>query len=141
VSPAWSPDGSVIAYTRFDRGTEELDTCERYRQGTLGPVLSCVEERTEWPITRTVVSVIPVTGGEFVDLMEGADPTWSPDGKWVYVASEDAIWRIAATGGVFVRIAGTEGGMEPAVSPDGADLAFTRLDEAGKGDIWVVALP
>ena len=141
VSPAWSPDGSMIAYGRFERGVEELDTCERYREGTTGPVLTCIEERTAWPIARMIVSVIPAAGGEPVDLVEGTDPAWSPDGQWIYVARTDRIWRVAATGGVLVPIEGTEGGTEPAVSPDGKELAFTRLNEAGKGDIWVVPLP
>jgi hypothetical protein len=142
ISPAWSPEGAMIAFARQERGVEASGTCEHFRVGKVGELLlTCVEERTQWPIDRTVVSVIPPTGGEPVDLIEGTDPAWSPDGLWVYVAREDGIWRVAATGGVFVRIAGTEGGVEPAVSPDGADLAFTRLDGAGKGDIWVVSLP
>jgi hypothetical protein len=142
ISPAWSPDGEVIAFARQERGEESSGTCEHFRIGKTGELLlSCVEARTQWPIARTVVSVIPVAGGEPVDLFEGTDPAWSPDGRWIYVARTDRIWRVAATGGVFEPIEGTEGGTEPAVSPDGKELAFTRLTEAGKGDIWVVPLP
>ena len=101
----------------------------------------CLEERTQWPIGRTVVVVIPATGGEGLELVEGADPTWSPDGEWVYVSRPDGIRRAAVTGGVLVRIDGTNGGTQPAVSPDGANLAFTKRREDGKGDIWVVPLP
>ena len=141
TSPAWSPEGSLIAFTRLDRGPELRTTCQRFQPGKTGPVLVCVEERTQWPIGRAVVAVIPAGGGEALDLLEGTDPAWSPDGQWVYVARADGIWKAAATGGVFVRIEGTEGGFEPAASPDGRELAFTRLDAAGKGDIWVVPVP
>jgi hypothetical protein len=101
----------------------------------------CVEERTQWPIGRAVVVVISATGGEELDLVEGTDPAWSPDGEWVYVARPDGIWRVAATGGVLGRVDGTEGGSQPAASPDGKALAFTKRGEDGKGDIWVVPLP
>jgi len=141
TSPAWSPDGSLIAFARFDRGPELRTTCQRFQPGKTGPVLVCIEERTQWPIGRAVVAVVPAGGGESLDLLEGTDPAWSPDGQWVYVARADGIWRVAASGGVFARIDGTEGGFQPAASPDGTELAFTRLDAAGKGNIWVVPLP
>ena len=40
-----------------------------------------------------------------------------------------------------VGLRGAEGGTEPAVSPDGTKLAFTKRGGDGKGDIWVVPLP
>lgn len=104
-------------------------------------IVVCVEERTQWPIGRAVVLVIPAAGGEPLELLEGTDPAWSSDGEWIFVARSDGIWRVAAGGGVLGRIEGTEGGTEPAVSPDGTELAFTKRAENGKGDIWVVPLP
>ena len=138
TSPAWSPDGAWIAFTRLDRGPELSTTCQRLALGTNGLVLSCLEERTLWTIRRSVVVLIPATGGE--GIIEGTDPAWSPDGEWVYVTRPDGIWRVAATGGTLGRIEGTAGGTEPAVSPDGTMLAFTKRGEDGKGDIWVVPL-
>jgi hypothetical protein len=140
-SPAWSPDGTSIAFTRFDRGPELRSTCQHLSEGPTGTIVVCVEERTQWPIGRAVVVVISATGGEELDLVEGTDPAWSPDGEWVYVARPDGIWRVAATGGVLGRVDGTEGGSQPAASPDGKALAFTKRGEDGKGDIWVVPLP
>lgn len=141
TSPAWSPDGASIAFARLDRGPEFRTTCQRFQDGTNGPVLSCIEERTAWLPGRSVVAVVPATGGEAIELVEGADPAWSPDGAWIYVVRPDGIWRVAADGSVLARVEGTDGGTEPAPSPDGKALAFTRRGEDGKGDIWVVPLP
>lgn len=140
-SPAWSPDGASIAFTRFDRGPELRTACQHLVNAQTGVIVVCLEERTQWPIGRAVVVVIPATGGQGFELVEGTDPAWSPDGEWVYVARPDGIWRVAVTGDVLGRIEGTEGGTEPSVSPDGTHLAFTRRGEDGKGDIWVVPLP
>jgi TolB protein len=88
-----------------------------------------------------MVLVVPVVGGEALELVEGTEPAWSPDGEWIYFVRPDGIWRIASAGGAMAPIEGTAAGADPAVSPDGTELAFTRIGEGGKGDIWVVPLP
>ena len=140
-SPAWSPDGTSIAFTRFDRGAEFRTTCQHLSFGPTGTIVACVEERTQWSVERAVVLVVPVVGGEALELAEGTEPAWSPDGEWIYLVRPEGIFRVAAAGGAPERISGTEAGIEPAVSPDGTELAFTRIGEGGKGDIWVVPLP
>jgi dipeptidyl aminopeptidase/acylaminoacyl peptidase len=140
-SPAWSPDGSTVAFTRLVRGLEFRTTCQHLTFGSKGPIVACVEQRTEWPVERSMVMVVPADGGEPQAITEGTEPAWSPDGDWLYVARNDCIWRVAAAGGVAERISDTEAGAEPAVSPDGTELAFTKRGEDGKGDIWVVPLP
>jgi hypothetical protein len=141
ISPAWSPDGAAIAFTRFDRGPELRISCQHLAFGPTGTIVVCVEERTQWLTGRSVVVVMPAAGGEPLELVEGTDPAWSPDGEWIFVARPDGIWRVAAGGGVLGRVEGTNGGTQPAVSPDGTQLAFTKRGEDGKGDIWVVPLP
>jgi Tol biopolymer transport system component len=37
-------------------------------------------------------------------------------------------------------VPGTQGGREPAVSPDGQHLAFAKQSEGDDYDIWVVSL-
>ena len=91
-------------------------------------------------IARSLVVLVAPDGGTPIELAEGLDPAWSPDGEWVFFSRTDGIWRVRATGSDPVRIPETEGGTQPAVSPDGSELAFTRSDAAGKGDIWVVPL-
>ena len=140
-SPAWSPDRMSIAFTRLERGAELRTTCQHLSFGPKGTVVACVEDRTQWPIGRAMILLVSPVGGTPVELAEGTEPAWSPDGAWVYFARQDGIWRIAAAGGAPERLPGTEAGGQPAVSPDGTELAFTRIGEDGKGDIWVVPLP
>lgn len=139
-SPAWSPDGSRIAFTRLDRGPELQITCEHIATGTAGQFVACVEERTQWPIARSMIVLVRPEGGPGDDLIEGMEPAWSPDGVWIFFSRSDGIWRIRVAGGSAERVPGTDGAVQPAVSPDGTELAFTLRDAAGKGDIWVVPL-
>ena len=141
TSPAWSPDGSAIAYAATVLGPQQRTSCQHLAAGSTGLIVVCVEDRTQWGPGRSVIRVISPTGGEPVELVEGVDPAWGPDGDWIYYGRDDGIWRVRPGGGVFERVPDTEGGSEPAVSPDGRSLAFTRRGEDGKGDIWVVPLP
>ena len=122
-------------------GSEQRTSCEHLAFGPIGAIVVCVEDRTQWAPGRSVIRVVPPSGGDPLELAEGFDPAWAPDGAWIYYSRDDAIWRTRPDGGVFERIAGTEGGSQPAVSRDGRALAFTRRGEDGKGDIWVVPLP
>ncbi len=140
TSPAWSPTGDRIAFSRLDRGPEFTTTCQHLIVGPGGVGVSCVEERTQWQIWRSMIVLIDPEGGQTEELAEGADPAWSPDGEWVYFARADGIWRVRASGPSLERVPGTDGGSQPAVSPDGSELAFTIRDETGKGDIWIVPL-
>ena len=69
-----------------------------------------------------------------------ASPTWGPDGRIVYVSDETATADLAfmsadGTGRELIEIPGRERG--PAVSPDGASIAFDA-DLDGNRDIYVV---
>ena len=76
-SPAWSPDGYVIAFDSSDLG---------------GP---------------THIWTVDADGGTPRQLTTGADdqavPTWSRDGKWIYFSNHARgtrdIWRVRASGG------------------------------------------
>jgi Tol biopolymer transport system component/DNA-binding winged helix-turn-helix (wHTH) protein len=76
-SPAWSPDGYVIAFDSSDLGG------------------------------RTHIWTVDADGGTPRQLTTGADdqavPTWSRDGKWIYFSNHAHgtrdIWRVRASGG------------------------------------------
>lgn len=140
-SPAWSPEGDAIAFARPGRGLESSTTCQHLSITPSGPVVLCVESRTQWSVARTTIQLVSPSGGAPIELTEGTEPAWSPDASWVYFARADGIWRVSAAGGTPERIPATDRGTEPAVSPDGAELAFTKRGDNGKGDIWVVPLP
>ncbi len=73
-----------------------------------------------------------------------AQPALSPDGRSVaFVSNRDGQWDIyvgLVAGGSLVRItndANVE--LRPRWSPDGARLLFSRLNDAGIYDVWVVS--
>jgi Tol biopolymer transport system component len=120
LGPAWSPDGASIAFLRVDKD-------------------------------RARYMVLPAGGGEprqvadfpLPDPPLAAQPRvcWARDGRSLYVvqwadAQPPFIASVPAAGGALRRItqppAGSHGDSSPAISPNGATLAFVRLssDEA-----------
>ena len=137
VTPAWSPTGEWIAFTRLERADSLFNRCAQYALGNLACVL---EQHLYIPGERTLLLVRP-DGSEVRQLTVGEEPAWAPDGRTLYFRSVDQLWSIAVDGGDLRPLAGTTGGREPAVSPDGRHLAFTRTDAGGTRDVWVLALP
>jgi Tol biopolymer transport system component len=123
ISPAWSPDGASIAFLRAENGHAQ-----------------CI--------------VIPANGGQERKVAEfpAADTqtqprlAWSHDGKSLVasVGSENqpaAIALIDLANGAVRRMTnppdGTEGDWSPAVSPDGAKLAFIRSGAGEGADLYI----
>jgi len=115
--PAWSPDGTWIAYTS-DRGVR-------------------------WQIYLTHVTgsqTMPVTGT--TNLRSTAYPAWSPDGLQLAFASTfDGNWDIYVMdtegGGLLQLTSHPAADWHPAWSPDGAWIAFVS-DRSGVSDIYLV---
>ena len=113
ISPAWSPDGSRIAYVSFDQ-KKPVVVVQNLAQGT----------------TRIVANF----------RGNNSAPAWSPDGKWLAVAlTKDGltqIYRIGANGGEATRLTESNGiDTQPAFSPDGQHIAFTS-DRGGTPQIY-----
>lgn len=106
--PAWSPDGRWI--------------CFRY--GT-GPI------RDGEPRWRGL-AVVRTNGRGFRKVALGSDPAWSPDSKKISFARFNAngdglgIWVIDADGSHRRRLTARAGDGEPAWSPIGSQIVFTR---------------
>lgn len=119
--PAWSPDGSQIAFTSPCKGKEDL-----YKGSALFIIHS----------DGSGVRLIPsAPGGDF-------DPAWSPDGqKIAFTSLRDGaphIYLYSLADQKAARISPVSSrDRRPAWSPDGATLAFetTRL---GSQQVWLM---
>ena len=139
VNPAWSPSGNWIAFERYARGAQEDGVCEHRLGGEMGPLL-CLEQRRTWPTLGRAIALVHPDGGDPQILTEGSRPAWGPGGR-VYYERGRQIWSVGVDGGNAAPIPSTEEGFQPAVSPDGRSLAFTRVDTLGAtSDIWIVEL-
>jgi len=83
--------------------------------------------------TRTVVAS---------DLAQVDDPTWSPDGNWLAIASRRTgnwdIWIVPLARGPARQVTfGQAQEFEPAWSPLGGEIAFTST-ASGREEIWIV---
>lgn len=142
VSPAWSPDGAWIAFVRLPRTGPVTDLCGNFAllpDGTYFP--RCVQETTDHGLGTATVELVRPDGSGSRVVGPGLEPAWTPDARYLYVRRDGRIWRVPIDGSEGLAVPDTDGGREPAVSPDGSQLALS-LTSSGGWDIWVVpALP
>ncbi len=109
-TPRFSPDGKHIAYSAWTRGG--------YRD----------------------IRIVEVASGRFSELWHDRaidlQPTWSPDGKWLYFASDrTGISNIyayeLASGDLFQVTNVLTGAYMPELSPDGRTLIYVGYTSAG----------
>jgi hypothetical protein len=137
VHAAWSPDGEWIAFTRLVRGEPVAFEC--LHSVLLGPV--CRQERVEYPIQGRVVTVVRPDGSDATEVGPGDDPAWLPDSQTLVFRRQGTLWTAKRDGSSSAQVTGTEGGREPAPSPDGTAVVFARIDPRFMThDLWVVAL-
>ncbi|MEP6652784.1 MAG: hypothetical protein ABJA82_05470 [Myxococcales bacterium] len=127
-SPAWSPDGKQIAYSRFKPGGYHDIHIFDLATGTDHPLM--------------------------VDRAMDIDPRFSPDGRFVLWSSDrTGIYNVFAweleTGHMFQVTNVLSGAFQPVVSPDRRTLVFTGFSAVGYDlysipyapDTWKVAEP
>jgi Tol biopolymer transport system component len=156
ASPAWSPDGRLIAFFRQPRGRQLgqiwlMDAKGRHeRQLTRFTQVSFYGDLAWVPDgTSIVFKAFPSREGGQTDLWmvnvktgrvtrltqtgySEAAPSWSPDGRWIAFFTEGRlreyqIFRLSFTTRHAQQLTrGSSASMYPAWSPDSRRIAFTR---------------
>jgi len=147
MSPAWSPDGTRMAYVSFQNKKPILFVQSLSANKQPAPVANYRGSNSApaWtPDGRQLAAVLTKDGGSQIYLMnaDGAnlrritfsggidtEPFFTPDGQSIYFTSDRGgspqIYRMPVSGGEPVRIS-FEGdyNVSPRVSPDGKTLAY-----------------
>jgi dipeptidyl aminopeptidase/acylaminoacyl peptidase len=126
-APAWSPDGTRIAFVS-----------DRHGWNNLG-VIDVATGEARMLLTEEI---------------EHSEPRWSPDGQWIsFTKNLDYhyhLFKIPAGGGEAVQLT-TRGGVNGGSSatgqtrgmhrwmPDGRGIAFYHSDPSMTGDVWVMS--
>ena len=133
VHAAWSPDGEWIAYTRLLRGPPITGSCVHFE--FLGP--ACQQQRTVYPLEGRRIVVTRPDGSDSFEVTDGDQPAWTPDSNRLVYRRGGRLALASVNGGLILDLPQTESGSEPAVSPDGVLVAFSRVGDNGSYDIWV----
>lgn len=162
ISPAWSPNGSQLAYVSFesrkpviyahDVASGKRRLLANFRGSNSAPAWSPDGKQLVATLSRdggSQLYAIGLNGGEPKRLTQSSsidtEPAFSPDGRYIYFVSDRGgapqIYRMSPGGGNAERVTFTGGyNISPAVSPDGRWLAYvSRVGGAFKLHVMELA--
>jgi Tol biopolymer transport system component len=136
-TPAWSPDGSRLAY---------------FRQTEAGDFLF-VADRTGADARQIEIKVFgPRESSGLADTVHNHNPVWSPDNQWIYFVhgfvrewnqrDEMDIWRVPPSGGSPERLTHLNTAVTFLAALDLRTLLYIAREEDGAGPwLWALDLP
>jgi TolB protein len=162
ISPAWSPNGSQLAYVSFesrkpviyahDVASGKRRLLANFRGSNSAPAWSPDGRQIVATLSRdggSQLYAIDANGGEPRRLTQSAsidtEPVFTPDGKSIYFVSDRGgapqIYRMSASGGNAERVTFSGNyNISPAISPDGKYLAYvSRVGGAFKLQVMEIA--
>ena len=162
IDPAWSPDGTTIAFASKRGGS--LDVYAMSADGSGTRRLTSTKEDEAQPTwspdgdriafargASSRVFVMDADGSGAHRLTdaeaEEAEPAWSPDGRWIAYARREPgssireLWLVHPDGSQPRRLTRLRGvAQAPAWSPDGRRIVFSA-NVSGKGfDIYMIGV-
>jgi TolB protein len=161
ISPAWSPDGSRLAYVSFEAkkpvvyvhslATGQRNVAANFKGSNSAPAWAPDGRRLAVVLTKDGQSQLYVvnadgSGVQRVASSSGIDtePAWSPDGAWIYFTSDRGgspqIYRTSSSGGDTQRIT-FEGSynVSPKISPDGKSMVYVARN-SGRFQVAIMDL-
>lgn len=161
ISPAWSPDGTKVAYVSFENKkpvvyVQDLTSRQRtviasYRGSNSAPSWSPDGSKLAVALSRnsyTQVYVVNADGSNLRQLTNThgieTEPQFSADGQSIYFTSDRSggpqIYRMSANGGEAQRMTFSGSyNISPRVSPDGKTLAYISRRE-GRFQLYALDL-
>jgi tricorn protease-like protein len=158
--PAWSPDGSRIAFARYSEGDQDIYVMNAngtgvvrltdYRGSDYSPAWAPDGARIAFVSERegnAEIYAMNVDGSNVVRLtrdapregVRDADPTWSPDGSRIAFSRHDWIYVMNSDGSGLTRLTSdNENDRQPSWSSDGGRIAFSRQWASGKSAIFTI---
>ena len=162
TNPAWSPDGSTIAFASKRGGSFDLYAMSADGSGTRR--LTSTKEDDDQPTwspdgdriafargtpSRLFLMAADGSGARRLtgEEVEEGEPAWSPDGRWIAYSSKEPgssireLWLVRPDGSQrrpLTKLGGTA--QAPAWSPDGTQLVFSANLEGGRFDIYTIGV-